>query len=70
LGISHEVVFNHFVFAVVKSKVSKKNLAGAGEEPATSSHLVDAGMCPAHFIFLLFDLIRITILSPETEKAS
>lgn len=51
-------------------KASKKDLAGAGEEPATSSHLVDAGMCLAHFIFLLIDLIQITILSPETEEAS
>ena len=50
-------------------KASKKDLAGAGEEPATSSHVVDAGMCLAHFIFLI-DLIRITILSPETEEAS
>lgn len=36
-------------------KASKKDLAGTGEEPATSSHLIDTGMCLAHSIF--FSLI-------------
>jgi len=68
LGFPMKLCLITFVFAGVKSKVSKKNLAGAGEEPATSSHLVDAGMCPAHFIFLLFDLIESLFLALKPKR--